>query len=182
MLELIGEGVVERYPRSGYRYVDYRSTNTESAVLMRYMIEQEAAVIAVQKGNREDEVRIVLANDALRKAAAAEDLPAFADADREFHAALVGASHDNMLIHFFDFLRSTLFRQKDLLLVFTEPHRNTQRTHEEILQAFLNRDGERMQMLLKHHLNYWGLRKRLEAFAALVPKDEELFDFVKPKR
>ena len=182
MLELVGEGVIERYPRSGYRYVDYRSTSTESAVLMRYMVEQEAAVIAVQEAGREDDVRITLANDALRKAADAEDISAFADADREFHAALVRASHDNMLIHFFDFFQSIFFRQKAFQLVFSEPHRITQRVHEEILLAFLDRNGARMQMLLKNHLNYWGLRKRLEAFAALVPKEEELFDFVKPKR
>ena len=182
MLELVGEGVIERYPRSGYRYVDYRSTSTESVVLMRYMVEQEAAVIAVQKADREDEVRVTLANDALRKAADAEDISAFADADREFHAALVRASHDNMLIHFFEFLRSTLFRQKDLQLVFSEPHRITQRIHEEMLRAFLDRDGAKMQMLLKNHLNYWGLRKRLEAFAALVPREEEVFGFVKTKR
>ena len=182
MLELVGEGVIERYPRSGYRYVDYRGTSTESAVLMRYMVEQEAAVIAVQKADREDDVRIMLANDALRKAADTEDLSAFADADRDFHAALVRASHDNMLIHFFDFLQATLFRQKDFQRVFTEPHRITQRVHEEILRAFLDRDGAKLQMLLKNHLSYWGLRKRLEAFAALVPREEELLDLKETKR
>ena len=181
LLALEGEGIVERNPRRGYRYVDYRSTSTESAVLMRYMVEQEAAVIAVQEAGREDDVRITLANDALRKAADAEDISAFADADREFHAALVRASHDNMLIHFFDFFQSIFFRQKAFQLVFSEPHRITQRVHEEILQAFLDRNGARMQILLKNHLSYWGLRKRLEAFAALVPNEEELFGIVKPK-
>ena len=175
LLELVGEGVVERHPRSGYRYVDYRSTRTGSVMMLRFMVELEAAAAAVQKADREDEVRLTLANDALAKAAAAEDLAAYAAADREFHAVLVRASHDNMLIRIFDFLQSTLFRQEVLQSAFSEPHRLTQKAHEAILQAFLARDDAKLQTLLKRHLNYRGLKPRLEALTAPIPADDELF-------
>ena len=174
LLELVGEGVVERHPRSGYRYVDYRSTSTGSVIMMRFMVELEAAAIAVRNADREDEVRLTLANDALAKAAAAENLAAYGAADREFHTMLVRASHDNMLIRIFDFLQSTLFRQEALQSAFSEPHRMTQKAHEKILRAFLDRDGGKLQILLKRHLNYKWLKSRLEEFAAPIPQDCEL--------
>ena len=40
LLELVGEGVVERHPRSGYRYVDYRGTRPGSAIMMRISCRQ----------------------------------------------------------------------------------------------------------------------------------------------
>ena len=176
LLELVGEGVVERHPRSGYRYVDYRGTRTGSAIMMRYTVELEAAAVAIDNADREDEVRIMLAADALDRAAAEEDLAAYLAADREFHTALVRASHDNMLIRIFEFLQSTLFRRAAFQTAFTEPHRATQRAHKKILQAFLDRDGAKLQTLLKRHLNYRGLKARLEVFAAPLPADGELLD------
>ena len=177
LLELVGEGVVERYPRSGYRYVDYRATSAESAIVMRYLIELEAASAAVDRADREDEVRIVLANDALRKAAAAADLTAYTAADREFHTVLVRASHDNMLIRLFDFLQSTLFRQ--LPRAFSQPDRITQQGHEAITRAFLDRNGTKLRILLKRHLGYRQLKHRLETLAAPIPPDREIFDMLK---
>jgi len=92
LLELAGEGVVERRPRCGYRYVDYHTTGAVSILVLRYVVELEAAAIAMRNAVREDEVRLLLANNALRKAAAAEDFPAYSAADREFHIVLVRAS------------------------------------------------------------------------------------------
>ena len=174
LLELVGEGVVERHPRSGYRYVDYRGTRVGSVIMMRFMVELEAAAIAMERADREDEVRITLADDALAKAAEAEDLGAYAAADREFHTALVRASHDNMLIRIYEFLQSTLFRQEAFRHAFTESHRATQRAHKMILRAFLDRDGALLQTLLKRHLNYRGLKPRLGALAEAIPEDSEL--------
>ena len=176
LLELVGEGVVERHPRSGYRYVDYRGTRPGSAIMMRYTVELEAAAVALDNADREDEVRIMLAADALDRAAAEEDLAAYIAADREFHTALVRASHDNMLIRIFEFLQSTLFRRAAFQTAFSEPHRATQRAHKQILQAFLDRDGAKLQTLLKRHLNYWGLQPRLKEFSAPLPPDSELLD------
>lgn len=166
LLELVGEGVVERRPRSGYRYVDYQDTGADTVMLLRFIVEQEAAAIAMHHADREDEVRLTLACEALKKAAQAKDLPAFAAADREFHAALVRASRDNMLIRIFDFLLSTLFRREKLMLGFSDLHTATQLAHEGILRAFLARDRQDLQERLKQHLGYHCLKKRLDELAA----------------
>jgi len=170
LLELVGEGVVERRPRSGYRYVDYRATDAQSAIMFRYMVELEAAALAVHNADREDEVRLVLAGDALRRAADAEDLPDFFDADREFHTVLVRASHDNMLIRIYNFLQATLFRKETVLHAsFSGPYLSTLKAHETILRAFLDRDGAKLQSLLKRHLGYQKLHPRLEELSAPIP-------------
>ena len=167
LLELVGEGVVERHPRSGYRYVDYRATDAPSAIMFRYMVELEAAALAVTNADREDEVRLVLAGDALRRAADAENLPDFFDADREFHTVLVRASHDNMLIRIYNFLQATLFRKETVLrATFSGQYLATLNAHEAILRAFLDRDGAKLQALLKCHLGYRKIQSRLEELAA----------------
>ncbi len=172
LLELVGEGVVERHPRSGYRYVDYGSASAASAIMLRFVTELDAAALAVRNANREDEVRLTLACDAFQKAVAAKDFSAFAAADREFHITLVRASHDNMLIRIFDFLQATLFRRATILQeFFAGPHLATQKAHSAILQAFLARDAQKLQKLLKRHLNYAKLRSQLEEFAAPIPPD-----------
>ncbi len=172
LLELVGEGVVERHPRSGYRYVDYRSSSATSAIMLRFVVELDAAVLAVRNANREDEVRLTLACDAFQKAADAKDFSAFVAADREFHITLVRASHDNMLIRIFDFLQATLFRQKTVLHeFFAGPHLATQKAHGAILLAFLDRDADKLRKLLKRHLNYKKLHPQLEEFAAPIPPD-----------
>ena len=95
---------------------------------------------------------------------------AFSAADREFHFALVRASHDNMLIRVFDFLQSTLFRREKLLPVFSELHEKTQVAHEGILQAFLARRGDELQERLKQHLGYVFLKKQLVKLVAPVSR------------
>ena len=166
LLELVGEGVVERRPRSGYRYVNYHDTSAGTVMLLRFIVEQEAAAIAMRNADREDEVRLTLACEALKKAAEKKNLPEFSAADREFHAALVRASHDNMLIRIFDFLLSTLFRQEMLQPGFSDLHTATQLAHEGIVRAFLARDGEDLAERLKQHLGYFMLKKRLNDLAA----------------
>ena len=176
LLELVGEGIIERRPRCGYRYVDFQTTSTVSILMLRYMVELEAAAVAMQNAVREDEVRLVLANNALRKAAAEKDHAAYAAADRVFHIALVHASHDNMLIRIFDFLQSTVFRKEAVLkATFRASLGATQKTHEIILRAFLDRDGARLRTILKRHLGYPKLRSRFKELAAPIPTDRELF-------
>ena len=170
LLELVGEGVVERHPRSGYRYVSYHQTKPATAMLLRFVIEQEAAAAAMRNANREDEVRLILASEALKKAADKKDLMTFAAADREFHSVLVRASHDKMLIRFFALLQSTLFRLEWMRPVFSELHEKTQLAHEGILQAFLERNGQEMLERLKQHLSYAVLKKHLCELSAPVPR------------
>ena len=170
LLELVGEGVVERRPRSGYRYVDYHDTSAATAMMLRFVVEQEAAAAAMRNSDREDEVRLSLACEALKKAAQAKNLPEFAAADREFHTALVRASHDNMLIRIFEFLQSTLFRVEKFQMVFSDLHTATQVAHEGIVRAFLARDGEDLRERLKQHLGYFMLEDRLGELAAPLPQ------------
>ena len=137
--------------------------------MLRFVVELDAAALAVRNANREDEVRLTLACDAFQKAANAKDFAAFIAADREFHITLVRASHDNMLIRIYDFLQATLFRRETVLReFFSGPHLATQKAHGAILKAFLDRDARKLQKLLKRHLNYIGLRPRLEEFATPI--------------
>ncbi len=172
LLELVGQGVVERRPRSGYSYVDYRRTSMDSILLLRFIVEEDAAVKALKRASAVDKENLIHAHEKLVKAASVNDLAAFAAADLEFHTCMVCASHDNMLINIFDFLRSTLFRRSDWNNLL--PPNRLQATlliHSKILDSFLKNDERAFIALIKRHLGYHKLNKRLRELAEPIPEE-----------
>ena len=106
LLSLEGEGVLERIPQKGYRYVRCDDSDPRSVEAVRYVVEREAVRKALTARTREDLVRLALILEDLDRFAAAKELEGFSRTDLEFHEQLVAASHDNMLIKMFSFLHS----------------------------------------------------------------------------
>lgn len=154
LLALEGEGIVARHPQRGYSYVDYESTDLSAAILLRYVVEREAARKAVRLRTAEDLLRLRSAFDRLEQCARAKDMTGFFAADVEFHTALVAASHDNTFIKLFDFMKAVLFRRRPE--GFTTVHEKTQLSHRTIFRAFLNGDSARLDRILRFHLGSNG--------------------------
>ena len=152
LLALEGEGIVERHPQRGYSYVDYESTDPSVAVLLRYVVEREAARKAVVRRTREDLFQLRDIFDKLELAAREKDMAGFQDADMDFHTALVAASHDNTFIKIFDFMKEALFRRRPDS--FSPGHARTQHSHRAILEAFRRGDAELLDRLLRFHLGH----------------------------
>ncbi len=150
LLALEGEGVLQRHPKRGYSYVNYDSTDPETVILVRYVVEREAARKAIENSTREDMVRLTLIFEEMAEFAARKDIAGFRKADMEFHTALIAASHDNMLIKIFEFMKATLFRRTPP--AFTELFERTQISHQVIFDAFKSKNAAALDKVLRRHL------------------------------
>ncbi len=149
LLALEGEGSIRRIPQKGYCSVDYGSTDTQTVLALRYAIEREALREGVQRATREDMVRITLIFEDMERYLASGDMQKYAQADIEFHSALIVASHDNLLINFFNFMKATIFPRINLIQSKSE---DAQTSHRQIYEAFKRRDAQGVHDTLKKHI------------------------------
>jgi len=152
-LSLEGEGILQRMPKVGYKLVDYRGSDLRTIYAIRYAVEREAARKAITRATREDVVRMTLIVEDMEaifndSKGSVED---FGKKDMEFHRALVGASHDNMLIKTFSFITMPLFKDATPLKQLGPTHAN----HKMIVEAIKKADEEALMQLMTRHLgNY----------------------------
>ena len=150
LLALEGEGIVERHPQRGYSYVDYDSTEPGTAILLRYVVECEAARKAVRSRTGADLLRLRHVFERMASCARSMDPAGFLAADMDFHTALVAASHDNTLVKIFDFMKAALFRRRPES--FTPEHERSLHSHRALLSALEDGGAETLDRLLRLHL------------------------------
>ncbi len=149
LLSMEGEGILERMPQRGYRCVNYHDTDRQTTLTIRYAVEHEAVRKAIDLADREDIVRLSLLIEDMDKCVAEHDYENFANADMEFHTALIAASRDNLLIKIFAFMSSTVFRLNHHNDVFSA---EAQVSHRQIFQYFKDKDWKNTEKALHFHL------------------------------
>lgn len=155
LLSLEGEGVLRRLPRRGYTYINYDNTDRYSVLYVRYHIEREAWRKAVRRANQRDLQAVREIHERMERHCAEKNWEAFSRDDKEFHAALVRASHDNMLIHIFSYLSSTLFvlhESYEYRSGMDAAFERTQANHRAIVDRFLARDWPALKEALHEHI------------------------------
>lgn len=145
LLSMEGEGILERIPQKGYRFINYEHTDVTTIRAIRFALEREAARKAMHNATREDILKITLAYEEMERL----DTKTFEAADMDFHKALIAASHDNMLKNMFDFITTPVFHGK---MPVKKEMELTNPAHLEILTALKNRDWPEMEKLLCNHL------------------------------
>ena len=153
LLTLEGEGVLERIPQKGYRYVRCSDSDPRSVETIRYAVEREAVRKALTSRTREDLVRLALILEDLDRFTREKDLEKFSRTDLEFHEQLVAASHDNLLIKMFAFLQGAMFHYQHP--AFSEAFEETQACHHRIFQHFMTGETEKTLEALQEHLVRW---------------------------
>ncbi len=170
LLELVGEGIIECRPRSGYRYVDYTVSPSTSITFLRYNVEMEAVSLALKNATSQDDENLKACCKVLDEAVLEEDNKKFQEADCIFHANLVKASHDNTLIKINEFIQTAIFKQA--YVPFSGLSKLTQVAHKNILQAFLDRDEEKLLNYMKRHLKYQDIKDKLNKFAKKISVEQ----------
>lgn len=154
LLSLEGEGVLERVPQKGYRYVSCEQSDPRSIEAIRYVVEREAVRKAVTVRTREDLVRLALILEDLDVFTEKRDVESFGRTDLEFHEQLVAASHDNLLIKMFSFLQGAMFHYQHYD-AFNDSFIDTQKCHHRIFDAFKAGDVKSVLEALQEHLERW---------------------------
>jgi DNA-binding GntR family transcriptional regulator len=135
------DGLIKKIPSVGYIVENYSPEEFSEALLLRFMIECQAVKKAASVAADEDIFKLSVICERQRDAGAAGNIDKLNELDREFHEALVAASHSKILINSYSLIsipvfmpRTTAMPEKDLL--------NTIKDHENILVAIKRKDSE----------------------------------------
>jgi len=149
LMSLEGQGLLECLPQKGYRRVDYSNTTNRTFYAVRSAIEAEAARLACERATREDILRMMLIMEEAEEAVKRADFKRFPYLDRDFHRALIAASHDKLLKK----LHTLLY----IPAVFKQPWQNddliqTHQHHLDILDAIRKQDPVAAVAAIKEHI------------------------------
>ena len=152
-LQLESEGLLRLYPKRGALVVPVSTADVVGVVEARSLVEQFALEKVIERGldlAEQLEAAIAVQEDL----AARRDAEGFADADREFHRILVGATGNAVLLGFYDSLRDRQRRMISLSLS-RDPNRTGDviAQHRELADAIAARDAPAAREVLERHLS-----------------------------
>jgi len=165
---LIGEGLVEHRPRSGYTVAQLTLAELSEIYVLRGVLEQAAMTSAVTAATPADDTLVQIAYDDLCQAQRDSDERGYHRESRRFHLALLAPARTQRLL-----------RMLESAWNLTEPVRpmaqipDTERAalhdeHRDMLDAFLARDAEKLlRVSAAHH-------RHLEQSIAAMPRDSRV--------
>jgi len=171
---LIGEGLVEHRPRSGYTVAQLTLSELHEIYVLRGVLEQAALASAVPAATAADDQSVRQAYDDLCVAQLASDDRGYHRESRRFHLALLAPARSKRLM-----------RMLESAWNLTEPVRpmaqipNTDRAalheeHQDMLDAFVARDAERLLAVSALH------HRHLEDSIAALPQDSSMLAWTGP--
>jgi DNA-binding GntR family transcriptional regulator len=149
---LLGEGLLEHQPRLGYTVTALSQAELDELYVVRGALEAAALEAAVLQSTPTDHERAAAIHVQLGQAVDAGDPVAFQRASREFHEALLAPCRMPRLLHMLDIAWNLTEPAQTMMRVTDEERAHMRADHEEMLDAFTSRDGERMRAAaLEHH-------------------------------
>ena len=151
---LEAEGVVRSVPYLGYRKVDYSGTTVHTHFLVRRCLEGEAARLAAVRADRADILRLELILDEMQRAMTPEFSEKLSRLDREFHMAIVEASHDNLLKNLCTMLDASIpaWLGLDLKVDYSILNERALAAHRGIFEAIRGGSSDEASALMLKHL------------------------------
>lgn len=150
LLTLEGEGLLERLPRCGYKFVHYQDDESKNINHVRYAVEHEALQSAVQNATEAELSSLEKLYLKMKAAAESKDLDEYAAMDKKFHTLIVHSSKSKFLIRVFSFISVPVFNRysrNTSYLIFDSLEK-----HENILRAMQNRNWSEAEIALHEHL------------------------------
>lgn len=151
MARLEQEGLLDGVANRGYMIAPLSAAQAEDIYGLRLKLEPAAAAQAAMVAKDEDRAKLVAAFDALDQAAAS-DLARVAICNRQFHMAMVRPIGRPLTIQL---IRQLAILAERYVVAHLQPAGRDARAHlehREQLDAFMARDGARLQVLLDGHI------------------------------
>ncbi|MCU0889550.1 MAG: FCD domain-containing protein [Rubritepida sp.] len=159
LAQLAAEGLARRIEQRGFRVAQAGAEDFAALVRSRCLAEGVALREAIARGDAAWEDRVAAAERRLARLPRALEAPGFVanpaweEAHRAFHEALLSACDAPPLLAFCARLREEADRYRALASAVAYPGRDVAAEHAAIAEAALDRDGERAVRLLAEHLN-----------------------------
>ena len=158
---LCADGLAEKREQKGFFVCDLNETELLEITNLRLVLEETALRLAIQNGDDAWEEKIVLAFYRLSKAATIDGSdeyllrPAWSEAHKDFHFALLSACKNEWLLSFCHKLYEQLrrYRGRRRLISASSPlvRSSLVQEHKDILDACLARNGDQASQLLIEH-------------------------------
>ena len=142
--------------------------NLDQLMELRRIIEPSAAALAASRATVEDRAAIGTAYAAMVQAG--RDVPAFVDADVQFHVACLAAARNEFLLPVTHAIRASLVASMRITNRDSEQNRTvTLPLHKAILDAILARDAAAAQAAMQTHLDDTERRRAANQAAKRKP-------------
>ena len=161
LLRLEAQGMIRLLPKRGALVLPVTAQEWRDVLATRLLVESHCTRAVIESGRGPAVARaleVPLAD--LRAAARDQDLPAYVAADRTFHATIVAANNNMILIRLYGSLRDRQMRMgaANLSAPDGEPDtarmRSTVADHEAIAAAILHADLALAEHLTREHLRH----------------------------
>ncbi len=166
---LIGEGLVDHRPHSGYHVAQLTAEEFQGLYTVRGVLEKAALASAVGLATPADDEVATAALTALDKAMQYNDFRAYHVQSRRFHLALVTPSRMRPLLGMLESAWNVTEPFQPMTLIEDENRRMLHAEHGEMLAHFISRDTEALLAVAGQHLDH------LDSSIAALPVDTGLF-------
>lgn len=155
---LTSDGLVERVDQRGFRVALVSAEAFEELLITRCWLEERALAESIERGGKDWEERVVLAEYHLSRTERSISRNAFiANQEWEarhkaFHMAMISACGSSLLLNFCDQLYDQNIRYRHVAGKVAYPKRNIEKEHRAIMQAALDRDAaSAVRGLIEHY-------------------------------
>jgi DNA-binding GntR family transcriptional regulator len=153
-LRLEHDGTLKVYPKRGALIIPITAQDMRDVLEARLLIEPWAVSVVARSSRREplvDTLHSLL--DRQQRAAAAEMVLEYQEADRLFHEAIVAATKNRLVDVFYQSLRDRQLRMGAAALAkHHERHGSIVDEHQQIAEAISRGDGESAARIVKIHI------------------------------
>ncbi len=145
-------------PFPAHSYLGGKDISSIEILQARITIEPEAAKLAAQFATAQDLENILACKEkrehTIQKQLSedSEEVDALHDADTDFHRSIVLASHNTILLGFFDSMRESLLGQQQLASTKIDMFEHSSKFHNKIYEAIANRNPTEAARTMKKHL------------------------------
>ncbi len=173
---LTSDGLVERVDQRGFRVALVSAEAFDELLTTRCWLEERALLESIERGGKDWEERVVLAEYHLSQTERSISKNAFiANQDweqrhKDFHMALISACGSSILLNFCNLLYDQNVRYRHVAGKVAYPKRNIEKEHRAIMHAALERDADSAVAGLVKHYRATGafLMKGLDAAGVSV--------------
>ncbi len=148
---LLGERLVDHEPRLGYKVTTLTSAELDEIYVVRGTLEAAALDAAVRNAGPRDDAAVQEAHSRLGAAVATDDRSSFQHTSREFHMAILAPCRMPRLLHMLVVAWNLTEPAQTMMHVTPEDRTAMQADHQEMTDAFVARDAERLKNRARQH-------------------------------
>jgi DNA-binding GntR family transcriptional regulator len=171
---LIGEGLVEHRPRSGYTVAQLTLSELHEIYVLRGVLEQAALASAVPAATAEDDRLVRQAYDDLCAAQLASDHRGYHRESRRFHLALLAPARSWRLMRMLESAWNLTEPVRPMAQIPAPDRAALHEEHRDMVDAFVARDAERLLAVSALH------HRHLEGSIAALPQDSSMLAWSGP--